>query len=167
MSQARARKCTFPSPAGSSYFSINARSGGSRGRKDVSVPCGVFVFLNEAGERGPSDVVKKVSVPCGVFVFLNVLMMVRALRVFRFRPLRGLRISQSHGPRIVHEAEKVSVPCGVFVFLNSLRSSCKRLWSVSVPCGVFVFLNRYERYEPQSKGIVSVPCGVFVFLNNG
>ena len=82
----------------------------------VSVPCGVFVFLNdkELDDAG----LGAVSVPCGVFVFLNrkycvikreplrfpspagssyfsiVLLLERRDAETRFRPLRGLRISQ-------------------------------------------------------------------------
>ena len=81
----------FPSPAGSSYFSIK-RLRVSNKTVVVSVPCGVFVFLNTILQK---DVVfKSVSVPCGVFVFLNT-----------FSPT-NLRM------------RTVSVPCGVFVFLN-------------------------------------------------
>ena len=36
----------------------------------VSVPCGVFVFLNKPVKTGKKS--NKVSVPCGVFVFLNI-----------------------------------------------------------------------------------------------
>ena len=62
---------------------------------EVSVPCGVFVFLNPRS-RTTFDINKDiVSVPCGVFVFLNCLYDDDCRRRVR-----------------------VSVPCGVFVFLN-------------------------------------------------
>ena len=92
-----------------------------------------------------------VSVPCGVFVFLNYLLSecindalngfrpLRGLRIsqsvadvlnywedrFGFRPLRGLRISQFYWDQQYRDSRLVSVPCGVFVFLNTqyLRTS--------------------------------------------
>ena len=113
-----------------------------------------------------------VSVPCGVFVFLNYLLSECINDALNgFRPLRGLRISQSISNvlNVIMEPE-VSVPCGVFVFLNS--PSVPHLpdspFLVSVPCGVFVFLNKYinDHKDSVERHMVSVPCGVFVFLNN-
>ena len=68
------RRPSFPSPAGSSYFSIKERYElqGASGT-DVSVPYGVFVFLNDT------------YTACYVS------------RCVGFRLLRGLRISQWHG----------------------------------------------------------------------
>ena len=59
----------------------------------ISVPCGVFVFLNR--RSGFCDHLERISVPCGVFVFLN----------------RDLALVAGGG-------YDISVPCGVFVFLN-------------------------------------------------
>ena len=81
----------FPSPAGSSYFSM---------KKD-----GLHVLKNSCFRplRGLriSQLYKRnetlgrdVSVPCGVFVFLNHRTHCGSLCLRRFRPLRGLRISQ-------------------------------------------------------------------------
>ena len=132
----------FPSPAGSSYFSmVRFRVRISRTHQLVSVPCGVFVFLN--GRRRKHDEVNGfpspagssyfsidlsrlhthwfiVSVPCGVFVFLNCLTTLNvSSHRSRFRPLRGLRISQWRTYKLRYRNENgVSVPCGVFVFLN-------------------------------------------------
>ena len=159
----------------------------------VSVPCGVFVFLNRNLTFFDGNCYA-VSVPCGVFVFLN--------------KIRKSMIEKWEG--------EVSVPCGVFVFLNRGKSSSVRnqpefpspagssyfsillipapscrgsspfpspagssyfsiheagyepfrvLYAVSVPCGVFVFLNEFIGCSMIAGTAVSVPCGVFVFLN--
>ena len=59
----------FPSPAGSSCFSILRDIRQWTRNTWVSVPCGVFVFLNQYYSIELWTIC--VSVPCGVFVFLN------------------------------------------------------------------------------------------------
>ena len=84
----------FPSPTGSSYFSMEHNSVNVNVVLNVSVPYGVFVFLND-GYATTICTSVTVSVPYGVFVFLNK-MTLETLEERRagFRPLRGLRISQ-------------------------------------------------------------------------
>ena len=161
-----------------------------------------------------------VSVPCGVFVFLNYLLSecindalngfrpLRGLRIsqsvadvlnywedrFGFRPLRGLRISQFYWDQQYRDSRLVSVPCGVFVFLNTqyLRTSStlSKSFRLPSPAGSSYFsmtvctspdASVFASFRPLrglriSQSIsnvlnvimepeVSVPCGVFVFLN--
>ena len=156
----------FPSPAGSSYFSISCFASLAGSSAAVSVPCGVFVFLN-CGLMGQALKKFQVSVPYGVFVFLNSVKKCILYSMQSFRPLRGLRISQFHSICDVIPSIEVSVPCGVFVFLND--SDARYILNgmpVSVPCGVFVFLNASTWGSLKTRrSAVSVPCGVFVFLN--
>ena len=91
---AQAADRQFPSPAGSSCFSIRGELCLQLLVVPVSVPCGVFVFLNwNIVSDGSAQYI--VSVPCGVFVFLNCVLYFEHEGVTQcFRPLRGLRVSQ-------------------------------------------------------------------------
>ena len=153
----------FPSPAGSSCFSIKPYVQYGHDAEPFPSPAGSSCF--SIGRILWYSPIIMISVPCGVFVFLNI-------------------------SYIVSDGEKfaISVPCGVFVFLNTLFHGKKEdSYIISVPCGVFVFLNannfRYgtnlnfrplrglrvsqscQRENMRSSSRISVPCGVFVFLN--
>ena len=111
-------------PCGVFVFLNNVLLRYARQAGRVSVPCGVFVFLNKSFRESPARA-SWVSVPCGVFVFLN-----KEYHIERedvedgFRPLRGLRISQCLSDvRRRNREVRVSVPCGVFVFLNPAPGS--------------------------------------------
>ena len=133
----------FPSPTGSSYFSMLSISFWTAASL-VSVPYGVFVFLNDAVATS------KTSILIG------------------FRPLRGLRISQYRQVGDVEwQAGQFPSPTGSSYFsieLSLLIESLENL--VSVPYGVFVFLNDVLAFLGCLRvAFVSVPYGVFVFLN--
>ena len=82
----------FPSPAGSSCFSIGKNEANKkapsyfRPLRGLRVSQCYFCSLAQSGER--------ISVPCGVFVFLNTEERVLRYALNHFRPLRGLRVSQ-------------------------------------------------------------------------
>ena len=88
----------FPSPAGSSYFSILSPASGWQ--RD-----GSFGFRPLRGLRISQLLKDRVC----------------AVQFRGFRPLRGLRISQFLFLTVLLDrVSKVSVPCGVFVFLNKV-----------------------------------------------
>ena len=88
----------------------------------VSVPCGVFVFLNRSRMCSTTGKIASVSVPCGVFVFLN-----------------------STGISNTGTADLFPSPAGSSYFsIPSICAHPRRSQRVSVPCGVFVFLNARE-----------------------
>ena len=136
-------------------------------RRFVSVPCGVFVFLNKMKALLIIGLVA-VSVPCGVFVFLNAHIGSSTLTSF-----------------------SVSVPCGVFVFLNAYHGRTNfttelfpspagsSYFSIATRSTTSAWLNASfrplrglrisqcsKRFANANALIVSVPCGVFVFLND-
>ena len=186
------KRLQFPSPAGSSYFSINCQVFPVCIRPDGFRPLrGLRISQSSSGTengkrpscfrplRGLRISQSRTAIaiagaawefpsPAGSSYFSIV--MSDSLRfdwVGCFRPLRGLRISQSY-VRLDKRIEVwVSVPCGVFVFLNEFdKLVAKKKKAVSVPCGVFVFLNIVVNDSfPSGLREVSVPCGVFVFLN--
>ena len=156
----------FPSPTGSSYFSMLCGVTRTLSMSSFPSPTGSSYFSMIRLVNIFNNDRMTVSVPYGVFVFLNLL---RAqghdLRSCGFRPLRGLRISQSHSRRLHRQYPTlVSVPCGVFVFLNGHRCLTNvDLMLVSVPCGVFVFLNNTEIIASEIKGQFPSPAGSSYF----
>ena len=82
----------FPSPAGSSYFSIQHDHMGCHQLPRFRPLRGLRI--SQFKEGGKVDGYKVVSVPCGVFVFLNKTPESEQQDRSCFRPLRGLRISQ-------------------------------------------------------------------------
>ena len=131
----------------------------------ISVPCGVFVFLNPGChlDHSPRHMI---SVPCGVFVFLNPSADFLSRILDDFRPLRGLRVSQY----FVHRQRWRKV-CN-FRPLRGLRVS---QYIISRKERRFIYYFRplrglrVSQFETPFLTVlldrISVPCGVFVFLN--
>ena len=91
-----------------------------------------------------------VSVPYGVFVFLNwVYLFGMHLDVGSFRPLRGLRISQSRQRLLqVERYRRFPSPTGSSYFsIRFTNFPLRGTLTVSVPYGVFVFLNSIQSFK--------------------
>ena len=188
------RMSSFPSPTGSSYFSmIRLVNIFNNDRMTVSVPYGVFVFLNllraqghdlrscgfrplrglRISQFGAKTKYKKMleafPSPAGSSYFSMCTGVYCYPHAIGFRPLRGLRISQLNTCGWVLQSFKtVSVPCGVFVFLNHIHGAfivnIRRLFPS--PAGSSYFsMHKPHLLAAEFVG-VSVPCGVFVFLNH-
>ena len=132
-----------------------------------------------------------VSVPCGVFVFLNHKAVV-GHGFMEFPSPAGSSYFSIVDTAALAEDIFVSVPCGVFVFLNTKQpvktgktsfpsptgssyfSILRRAWPARPhpvfpsPTGSSYFsIRAYGRVLQNCPRKVSVPYGVFVFLNDG
>ena len=154
----------------------------------VSVPCGVFVFLNKTPESEHHDRscfrplrglrISQYNITKGR-CFQECFRPLRGLRISQylqsyeftdedsFRPLRGLRISQY----IIRIAERLNVPfpspAGSSYFsMEGWAKITNTKDAFPSPAGSSYFSICKVVYRKQ-KFRVSVPCGVFVFLNKG
>ena len=107
----------FPSPTGSSYFSIELSLLIESLENLVSVPYGVFVFLNDVLAFLGCLRVAFVSVPYGVFVFLNLFNSFFNIKYMFPSPTGSSYFSMASNTALLSSLT-VSVPYGVFVFLN-------------------------------------------------
>ncbi len=182
----------FPSPFGVIYFSIDVQDRLANVLDIVSVPFRGYLFLNDTmiissmylqTFPSPFGVIyfsmisekyevwgdkANVSVPFRGYLFLNWKVENMTIKIFGFRPLSGLSISQWKEDSENNNVEpRFPSPFGVIYFSMGIVFRLVTAFCVSVPFRGYLFLNKSGQNKGKFLYFVSVPFRGYLFLNAG